>query len=429
MANLQLSLVSYHGRILPRPQECPLEHGSGSMKVLVANLGSTSFKYRLFDLPSEQQLARGGIDRIGQAQSACFAEIAGHREESTLRIPDHAAATKMCLDQLTHPQWGCIKDVNEVAAIGFKAVFAGNLSGVRIVDDALLTKMEQLADVAPAHNPMYAKAMRQLRSSFPQIPLVAALETAFHDTIPEAQRCYAVPYEWKTDYEICRWGYHGASHRYLSTRTAQLLDQPNIKVITCHLGGSNSLCAVRNGVSLACSLGMTPQTGLPHNNRVGDFDPFALPVLMRATGKTLEQLLEDLSTKSGLLGLSGLSPDVRDLEQAAAHGHARAQLALDVFIASIRQYLGAYLTILGGADAIVFSGGIGENSTLVRQGVCENLEWAGIVLDNTLNQSAQGEAKISTASSKTQVWVVPTNEEIVVARQSAEALLAQQTSA
>jgi acetate kinase len=392
------------------------------MKILVANLGSTSFKYRLFDLPAETQLARGGIDRIGQAQSACFVEIGGHRQEQSQAVPDHAAAVRICLEQLMHAEFGCLKSVSEVAAIGFKAVFAGKFSGVRIVDEALLAKMEELLDIAPAHNPMYAKAMRQLRSAFPEIPLVAALETAFHETIPDAQRCYAVPYEWKDQYEVCRWGYHGASHRYLSTRMAQRLGRNDLRLVTCHLGGSNSLCAIRGGVSLANSLGMSPQSGLPHNNRVGDFDPFALPVLMRATGKSLDELLRELSNQSGLLGLSGLSQDVRDLELAAAKGHPRAKLALDAFVTSIRQFLGGYLTILNGADAIVFSGGIGENSQLVRGGVCRDMEWAGIVLDDDLNAQVKGESRISAKSSKVEVWVVPTNEEIVVARQSAEAI-------
>jgi len=394
------------------------------MKVLVANLGSTSFKYRLYDLPSEVQLARGGIDRIGQSASACFVEIHGNRQESTLPVGDHAAAVGMCLDQLTHPEHGCLKSVSEVAAIGFKAVFAGNMSGVRVVDDVLLQKMEDLSDIAPAHNPMYAKAMRQLRSAFPQIPLVAALETAFHDTIPQANRLYAIPYEWSQDYEIQRWGFHGASHRYLNTRMAQLLQRDDLKIITCHLGGSNSLCAALAGKSQATSMGMSPQTGLLHNNRVGDFDPFALPILLRKSGKTLEQILEDLSSKGGLLGLSGLSQDARDIEEAAAKGHVRAQLALDVFIASIRQYLGSYLTVLGGADAIVFSAGIGENSSIIRAGVCQNMEWAGIELDQQKNGSLPrgSESRISKDSSRVQVWVVPTNEELVVARQTVEAI-------
>jgi len=390
------------------------------MKVLVANLGSTSFKYRLFELPSETQLARGGIDRIGQPQSASFVEVGGHREETTLQVPDHAAAVRLCLEHLTHPEWGCLKSVSEVAAIGFKAVLAGNLSGVRRVDSALLDKMEEFFDVAPAHNPPYAKAMRQLNEAFPEIPLVAAFETGFHETVPPANRLYAVPYEWAGDLEIKRWGYHGASHRYIGGRIAEILGRSDLRVISCHLGGSNSLCAIRNGESVANTLGMSPQSGLPHNNRVGDFDPFALPVLMRRTGKTLEQLLEDLANKSGLLGISGLSGDVRDLEQAAAEGHERARLALDVFVSSIRQYIGAYLTVLGGADAIVFTGGIGENSRLVRSEVCRQLEWAGIELDPALNEQAKGETRISRDTSRTQIWVLPTNEEIVVARQSAE---------
>jgi acetate kinase len=392
------------------------------MKILVANLGSTSFKYRLFDLPAETQLARGGNDRIGQPRSACFIEIGTRREETERHVPDHAAAVRLLLEQLTDPKVGCLKSVSEISAIGFKAVFAGNLSGVRIVDEALLKKMEDLSDIAPAHNPMYAKAMRQLKTAFPEIPLVAALETAFHETIPEANRCYAIPYEWKTGYEVCRWGFHGASHRYLATRMAEITGRSDLRIITCHLGGSNSLCAIKNGQSQANSLGMSPQSGLPHNNRVGDFDPFALPILMRATGKSLEQLLSELSNQGGLLGISGLSQDVRDLEQAAAQGHVRAKLALDVFISSIRQYLGGYLAVLGGADAIVFSGGIGENSQLIRSGVCAGMDWAGIVLDEARNQSARGEARISTDGSTTQIWVVPTNEEIVVARQSAQAI-------
>lgn len=390
------------------------------MKILVANLGSTSFKYRLFDLARNEQLARGGIDRIGQPRSQCFIEIGGHREEDSRNIPDHAAAVRLCLEHLTNPTWGCLQSVEELHGIGFKAVHAGKFSGVRRVTEELLAAMDALADVAPAHNPPYSKAMRQLNQAFPDIPLVAALETNFHETIPPEYRSYAIPYEWQEQYGIERWGFHGASHRYISERIAQLLSRNDLRVISCHLGGSNSLCAIRNGQSMASSLGMSPQSGLPHNNRVGDFDPFALPVLMRATGKTLEQILDDLAERSGLLGLSGLSGDVRDLEEAAAKGNQRADLALNVFTASIRQYLGAYLAVLGGADAIVFTGGIGENSIRVRTDVCRNMEWAGIHLDPQRNYTAKGETRISTNNSPVQVWIVPTNEELIVARQTAD---------
>ena len=394
------------------------------MKVLVANLGSTSFKYRLFDMSTEQQLARGGIDRIGLEDSNCSVEIGDYSDERVTNIPDHAAAVTLCLEQLSDPEHGCLKDASELKGIGFKAVFAGKLSGVRVVDDALLTRMEELADVAPAHNPPYAKAMRQLRQAFPSIPLVAALETGFHETIPSEIRTYAVPFEWQDKYETKRWGFHGASHRFIGGRIGEILGNDDLKVVSCHLGGSNSLCAQRGNKSQACSLGMSPQTGLLHNNRVGDFDPYALPLLKRLSGKSFEELLDEMSTNGGLLGLSGLSSDVRDLEEAAEQGHERADFALKVFVESIRQYLGSYLVVLGGADAIVFTGGIGENSQRIRREVCAGLDWAGINLDEEKNGAVERDAEvcISADDSRTQIWVVPTNEEIVVARQTVEAV-------
>jgi len=391
------------------------------MKVLVANLGSTSFKYRLFDLDgsSERQLARGGIDRIGQPESKCVVEMGGAKSEATANVPDHAAALRMCLDQLTG-EGGVLKSVDEVAAIGFKAVHAGNLSGVKLVNDELLAAMDELSDVTPAHNPPYVKAMRTLKTAFPSIPLVAALETGFHDTIPPAHRCYAIPADWESGHGVKRWGFHGASHRYIAGRIAELTGRKDLKVISCHLGGSSSLCAVDGGKSIATTMGMSPQTGLPQNNRVGDFDPFALPYLIRRTGRSLEQLLSDLANKSGLAGLSGTSGDLRDIEDAAARGDAKATLALDLYVASIRQYLGGYAALLGGLDAVVFTGGIGENSTLIRERVCERMEWAGLVLDPQKNATAKGEAKVSSDASRVEIWTVPTNEELVVARQSAE---------
>jgi len=416
------------------------------MKVLVANLGSTSFKYRLFDLTNEAQLAKGGIDRIGQqdALSSCSVQIGSYKAETSQAVPNHAAAVGICLEQLTDAEHGCLKSVNEVGGIGFKAVFAGDLSGVRIVDEPLLQKMEALSDIAPAHNPPYVRAMRQLQQAFPQIPLVAALETGFHETIPFEHRAYAVPYEWYTDFEIRRWGFHGASHRFIAGRIAEILGaakkgsdplvipatggptlfsrQGDLKVISCHLGGSASICAIRNGESFAASMGMSPQGGLPNNNRVGDFDAYAIPVIMKRTGLTFEQVLTEMSSKGGLLGISGLSGDCRDLEEASARGHDRAEKALKLFEASIRSYVGSYMALLGGADVIVFTGGIGENSDRIRANVCRNMEWAGVELCLTKNAGVKGEACLSKDSSKVQVWTVPTNEELVVARQTAAAI-------
>jgi acetate kinase len=389
-----------------------------SMKILVANLGSTSFKYRLFDMADERQLARGGVERIGSPESRCTVQIGSQRSELTVHVPDHAVAVQMCLKQLTDPASGCLKDAAEVSAIGFKAVHGGTFSGVQRVTPEVLAAMEKMNNVAPAHNPPYIAAMRLLSEKLPGIPLVAAFETGFHSSIPPRLRVYAAPYDWAEKHQIRRWGFHGASHKFIASRIAELMGRTDLRVISCHLGGSSSVCAIRKGRSVATSMGMSPQSGLPQNNRVGDFDPFALPVVMQATGKSLETVLDDLAEHSGLLGLSGTSGDVRDLEEAAANGNERAKLALDVYITSVRHYLGAYLVELGGADAIVFTGGIGENGASVRAAVCDALEQLGIVLDPAANAVAKGEATIHADASRVQLWVVPTNEELIVARQA-----------
>lgn len=392
------------------------------MKILVANLGSTSFKYRLFDMTNEEQLARGGIERIGSSESRCFVEIGSWRDEQTTHVPDHAVAVRQCLDQLTDPDHGCLADGGEVAAIGFKAVHGGRISGVQRVNADVLAAMEEMNQVAPAHNPPYIAAMRILADKLPEIPLVAAFETGFHATVPDRLRYYAAPFDWAEKFSIQRWGFHGASHRYIAVRTAELLGRDDLRVISCHLGGSSSLCAIRYGQSVATSMGMSPQTGLPHNNRVGDFDPFALPLVIEGTGRSLNEVLAELADHSGLLGLSGLSGDVRDLEQAADQGNGRARLALDVFISEVRRHLGGLLVELGGAEAIVFTGGIGENGVRVRSAVCADLAELGIVLNPSANDAARGEGPIHAQESRSQVWVVPTNEELIVARQTKQLL-------
>src|SRR5262249_32187173 len=356
-------------------------------------------------MADERVLARGGVERIGSEQSRCFVEAGGVREEATLAARDHAAAVRLCLKQLVDRKRACLKDPSELAAIGFKAVHAQGVSGVQRVDERVLAAMEAYNDVAPAHNPPYVQAMRLLARELPQIPLVAAFETGFHESIAPAQRLYAVPLEWAEKHGIQRWGFHGASHRYIGWRAGQLLGNPGAKIISCHLGGSSSLCAIAGGKSRANSLGMSPQTGLPHNNRVGDFDPFALPAIMRATGKTLEQVLDDLANRSGMLGLSGTSNDLRDIDEAARGGDGVARQAIAVFVASVRHYLGAYLLLLNGADAIVFTGGIGENSVAIRTAVCADLDWFGIVLDPYRNDSAKGEMPIHGVTSRVQLWI------------------------
>ncbi|WP_165226282.1 acetate/propionate family kinase [Aquisphaera insulae] len=400
------------------------------MKVLIANLGSTSFKYRLFDLsdPAEPVLARGGIERIGSPSARVVVKTARGERESAQLVKDHGDAVQLCLEQLTDPEIGVLADASEVTAIGFKAVHARNLTGVHLVDDAVLEAMEAFADVAPAHNPPYTKAMRMLRDRFPKLPLVAAFETGFHRTIPEARQRYAIPDAWATELGVRKWGFHGASHRYISWRVPELLGgRKDLKIISCHLGGSSSLAAIDGGKSVACSLGMSPQSGLPHNNRVGEFDVFALPPLLRETGKSLEEILDVLANHSGLHGLCE-ARDLRDIEAAAAGGDPRAELAIGVFVDSIRHYLGAFMVALGGVDVIAFTGGIGENSSRIREEVCRGLGWFGIELDPSLNASGDAERKVSASSSRVQVWTVPTNEELVVARQSRALLDSGRTS-
>lgn len=393
------------------------------MKVLVANLGSTSFKYRLFDMSTEKQLARGGVERIGSPMSRCNVEIGDYRGEMEMPVPHHGVAVRACVQQLTDPEHGCVSSASEISAIGFKAVHGGRLAGVFKIDESVLTAMEEVSSVAPAHNPPYLAAMRQLAETVPDIPLVAAFETDFHLTIPEARRRYALPKAWADALPIRKWGFHGASHRFIATRSAQLLGRTDARVISCHLGGSSSLTAIHSGKSVATTMGMSPQTGLPQNNRVGDLDPFCLPMLMQYTGMNLEEMLKSLSTEAGLLGLSGgVSGDIRDLENAANNGNADARLALDVYVAEIRRQLGSMLVALGGLDALVFTGGIGENGANIRAAVCSGLSELGISLDETKNRSSKGEVRLDAADSRAQVWIIPTNEELIVARQTASAL-------
>ncbi len=364
------------------------------MLVLVANLGSTSFKFKLLNMELDgDEVTRGSFERIGQKDSL---------------FATHSDVIDVILKELGR----------EPDAIGFKAVHGGPISGAVRVTDAVIDTMEQFADVAPAHNPPYIAAMRAFRQKLARVPQVACFETAFHQTIPASRQIYAIPHEWTEKLGIRRYGFHGASHRYIAARVAELVGKENARrVISCHLGGSCSICAIENGKSVANSFGMTAQSGIPHNNRVGDFDTFALLKLTRQ-GLGIEDVFRKLSKEGGMLGMSGVSPDMRDVEKAAAQGNARAKLAIDAFVESVRHYLGAYLVALGGCDVLAFTGGIGENGVGIREAICRNLAWAGIDLDRNKNQVRAQETEISAVESDAQIWIVPTNEELIVARQT-----------
>jgi len=372
------------------------------MKILVMNIGSTSLKYRLLQMPEGTELTRGHVERIGEPGGDC---------------PDYGAAITRCRTEITGPGRP-LEDLRELSGIGFKAVHGGPLSGARVVDDDVLAAMEEFAFLAPAHNPPYVAAMRAFRRLVPEVPLVALFETAFFDHVDEAAVTYAVPHSWKTELGVRRYGFHGASHRAASEKAQELLETRELRHISCHLGGSSSVAAIRNGVAVDCSFGMSPQSGIPHNNRTGDIDVFAVFHVMKRTGYSVDEIAEILATRSGLAGLSGGSGDVRDLSKAAADGDARSRLALEVFVDAIRRYLGSFLVRLGGLDVLTFSGGIGENSPDVRAAVCERLSELGIELDPERNRKA--ETTLSRDSGRVRILLVPADEERIVARATAE---------
>jgi len=395
------------------------------MKILVCNIGSTSFKHRLFEVDErgERVLASGSADRIGSSArggGVLTLQVAGGRERSQqMDFADHGQAIRHVLAQLQAD--GVLASPGDLDAVAFKAVMGGDCEAVTLVDERVLERMEYFVPIAPAHNPAYIAAMRMFREVLGDTPLVAAFEPGFHRTIPDRRRYYAVPPEWASEYGVKRYGFHGASHRYIATRTAQLMPRAR-RVISCHLGGSSSICAISDGRSVATSMGLSAQSGLPQGSRAGDFDPFAIALLRAQTQMTTEQILEVLGGQSGLAALSGTSGDMRDIRAAARAGGKQAQLAIDVYVTAIRDYVGAYLAELGGADALVFTGGIGRHNPDLRAAVCGPLAFAGIRLDAQKNESASGECRIDSADASTAVWVMPTNEEIIVARQAMELL-------
>jgi acetate kinase len=387
------------------------------VKILVANLGSTSLKYRLFDFSGDQEklLTRGGIERV----------------------TDYAQAIESCLDELRKGGW--IRNESDLAAVGFKTIMARGINGCVRLDEKVVRAMEEYNAIAPAHNPPYITGIRMFAQRMPNVPLIGLFETAFYQWAPEASMRYAVPEAW-LQAGVRRWGFHGASHKFIAERSAEMLcredvasrarllyvdsgasrvREPALRVISCHLGGSSSVTGILNGVAVGNSMGASPQSGLPQNNRVGDLDSCTLHFVMQTTGLPLEEVQRQLWSDSGLKALSGGYNDFRDIQEQAAQGNPRAQLAVDVLVHSARHWIGAYYLQLNGIDALVFTAGIGENRAELREAICRNLDQLGIVLDPGLNAQTRGrESVISTPESRVKVIVIPTNEELVVAREA-----------
>ena len=390
------------------------------MKVLVVNCGSSSLKYQLFNMEDESVLAKGLVERIGIEGS-----ILNHQPTGKAKVPltadikNHNIAIKMVLDALTDKEHGVVASIDEIDAIGHRVVHgAEKFSDSVLITPAVMDALEEFVELAPLHNPPNISGINACAEVMPNVPQVGVFDTAFHQTMPKHAFLYGLPYEAYEKYGVRRYGFHGTSHKYVSQRVAELMGQhmSNLRIITCHLGNGASIAAVKNGKSIDTSMGFTPLQGLVMGTRCGDIDPAIITYLMKKLSMSPEKIDTYLNKKSGVLGISGVSSDFRDLEDASAKGNERAQLAIDVFAYTVRKYIGSYAAAMGGVDAIVFTAGLGENSVHMRDYICNGLEFLGTRIDHTRNNVRGQEQEISVEGSKVKIFVVPTNEELVIAR-------------
>ncbi len=390
------------------------------MKILICNAGSTSLKFKLYDMPAEEVLASGGVERVGSTDDAIYKYDNASRgvslREEKQSVPDYETGIRRFLSDLTDAERGAIGSVADIDRVGFKTVLSRGYYGVHELTEPVLQGMRDMYAAAPAHNGPYLAAIEALRAVLPEAMFVGAFETDFHRTIPLDRCVYGVPYEWMEKYGVRRMGYHGASHSYV----ASLLNEwegKKYRAISCHLGGSGSICAIENGESRDSSFGFTLQTGLIHNNRVGAMDADIIHYL-RAQGLSDEEIEHGMTKDGGLKGISGVSGDLRYVLEAAEAGNERAKLAIDVYVTGIIRYIGAFAAELGGLDCLAFTGGIGENSAVIRKMVCERLEYMGVRLSARRNTKEKGDRSISKKRSKVRVYVIAANEELGVARKT-----------
>ena len=390
------------------------------MKILVINAGSSSLKYQLIDMDTENVMAKGLCERIGiEGSKLTHTPDGSDKVVIEQDMPNHAVAIKLVLAALTDKEHGVIADMSEISAVGHRLVHGGEFfSGSVLVTDEVKKVMEECNPLAPLHNPANLTGVAACEEAMPGVPNVGVFDTAFHQTMPAKSYMYAIPYEYYEKHKIRKYGFHGTSHNYVSHRVAQIVGKPieELKIITCHLGNGSSIAAVDGGKVLDTSMGLTPLDGLVMGTRSGSIDPAIIPFLAKNEGLSVEEIDNILNKKSGVLGISGVSSDFRDLDAAAAEGNERAALALDMFIHSVKGYIGRYASIMGGVDVVTFAGGVGENSIDTRAKILEGLEFMGIKIDASNNKVRGQEAEISTADSKVKVYVVPTDEEMTIAR-------------
>ncbi|QAV27523.1 acetate kinase [Neobacillus thermocopriae] len=386
-------------------------------KIIAINAGSSSLKFQLFNMPSEEVLTKGVVERIGFEDAIFNITVNGEKIKEVTSIPDHAVAVKMLLDKLI--ELGIIQSFDEIEGIGHRVVHGGEkFSDSVLITDETLKEIEDLSDLAPLHNPANVVGIKAFRKVLPNVPAVAVFDTAFHQTMPEQSFLYSLPYEYYEKFGIRKYGFHGTSHKYVTQRAAELLGRPieQLRLISCHLGNGASIAAVEGGKSIDTSMGFTPLAGVAMGTRSGNIDPALIPYIMQKTGKTAEEVIDILNKKSGMLGLTGFSSDLRDIEEAASKGDRRAELALEVFAGRIHKYIGSYAARMCGVDAIIFTAGIGENSDVVRAKVLRGLEFMGVYWDPALNKVRGKEAFINYPHSPVKVLVIPTNEEVMIAR-------------
>ena len=388
--------------------------------VLVINCGSSSLKYQLLEMDTKTLLAKGLVERIGLEEGHHVYSRPGREDvDETRPVPDHKAAIQLLLEAVAHTEHGVVKSFKEIAAVGHRVVHAGEAFACSVmIDDAVMEALKACIPLAPLHNPPNIQGIEAAQAVLPDVPMVGVFDTAFHQTMPDAAYTYPLPYELYTEHGIRRYGFHGTSHRYVTLRAAEILarDPSELNLITCHLGNGASLAAVRGGKSVATSMGFTPLEGLVMGTRSGDIDPAIVGYLETNLGMSSAEVGTLLNKKSGLLGISGVSSDLRDVERAYADGNDRARLALEVYCYQIRKYIGAYAVNLGHVDAITFAAGVGENDSLVREWACRGLDIIGAVLDPFKNATRHDEAIISKMSSRVKIMIVPTNEELMIAR-------------
>lgn len=388
------------------------------MKVLVVNCGSSSIKYQLFEMPQQELLAKGQVERIGGNSASLSYKGKGHSQQRSVAAHDHEQAMAVILQLLTENNSAVLGTGERIEAVGHRVVHGGEeFTGSVVIDDAVLASIERMSDLAPLHNPPNLTGIRAAMHALPGVPQVACFDTAYHTTIPQVAFTYALPYELYEELGIRRYGFHGTSHRYVARRAAELLDRHKYQIncITCHLGNGSSIAAVRDGHSIDTSMGLTPLEGLPMGTRCGDIDP-AIVFHLLQNGYDLSAVNELCNKKSGVLGISGCSNDMRTLIEMAAAGHQRAQLALDVFCYRVKKYIGSYYAVLGRIDALVFTGGIGENAPVVREKVCDGLAGLGIEIDGKRNEQLTGGEGRLDPDGATAVLVIPTNEEGAIAK-------------